>query len=175
MATERRKCVTCGNGFLGTPRAKYCAHACKQKAHRRRAVSDRNARTVTVTGPAPPSSALQRHTAEALAVLADIDAELAANAREAGDLTPLELSAADHALREMIADAIDRKVWLSEAYGATEDIGLRVKLCTELRLTEQAAARWLRQLDTSLPAPMPLASQKAQRAANARHHGVHSG
>jgi hypothetical protein len=160
---------------LGTPRRQYCTTACRQKAHRQRAGgdrnADRNAKPVTVTVPAGGPG----HTAEALAVLADLDAELAANARDAGELSPLELSAADQALREMIADAIDRKVWLTQAYGSTEDVALRVKLCTELRLTEQAAARWLRVIDTEIPEPMSRKSQKAQQAANARHHGVHGG
>jgi hypothetical protein len=164
VATEVRKCSTCGNGFLGTPRAQYCSSACKQQAHRRRTGgkrnADRNEAAVTVL----PAEGV--HTSEAVAVLAELDADLAANAEESGE--SVDWSAADWVVREAIASAIDRKVWLSEAYSAAADVMLRLKLSTELRLTEQAIARLLRQIKTELPEPMSRTSQKAQRAANMR-------
>jgi hypothetical protein len=102
-------------------------------------------------------------------VLAELDAELADSSAEFeqkyGD--PLDYSAADRAVREMVACEIDRKVWLLAAYDrAGDDVALRVKLATELRLTEQSVARLLRQINTG-PPPEPLSqkSKKAQRAA----------
>ncbi|MEX7474576.1 hypothetical protein AB4Z39_33335 [Mycobacterium adipatum] len=118
MATAHAKCKTCGNRFLGTPRSRYCTPACRQKAHRRRGGkrnADRNAedRSVTV------SVTAAGHTAEALAVLAELDAELADSAAEFGE--ELAYSAADRAAREAAACEIDRTVWLRSAYDAAVD------------------------------------------------------
>jgi hypothetical protein len=67
----------------------------------------------------------------------------------------------------MVADAIDRRVELSEAYEACEDpkSGAKVRLATEIRLTEQAIGRLLKQVSTQ---PMSVVSMKAQRAARVR-------
>jgi hypothetical protein len=141
---------------------------CKQKAHRGRGGkrnADRNADTVTVTAPTTVIPLVR--SAEAVAVLAELDAELAENSRELGE--PLDYSAAERVVREMVASEIDRKVWLSEAYnGAGNDVGLRVKLATELRLTEQSVARLLKQINTDLPEPVTPTSRKARQAANTR-------
>ena len=107
------------------------------------------------------------HTAAALEVLRGLDIELAENAEELGE--QLAWSAAERTVRELIAAEIDRKVWLSDAYrDAGDDVGLRVRLATELRLTEQAVARLLKQVKTDLPPPFSRRSQKAQQAARAR-------
>lgn len=167
MATARAQCETCGNGFLGTPRSRYCTPACRQKAHRRRGGRERNAedRNVTVVVATAPAGG---HTAEALAMLTELDAELADSAAEFGE--DLAYSAADRAAREAAAFAIDRTVWLRSAYdGAGGDAGLRLKLMAELRLTEQAAVKLLRQVNTDPPAGEPsTTSQKASAAAARR-------
>jgi hypothetical protein len=59
-------------------------------------------------------------------------------------------------------------VELSAAYEASQSAAAKLKVATELRLTEQAIARLYKQVSTDLPAPMSVVSQKAQRAANAR-------
>lgn len=168
MAVERRKCVACGDGFLGTPRAQYCSTACRQKAHRHRAGrkrdADRNATRVTVTAPAAGGV----RTAEAQAVLAALDAELEDNAEQLGLGEPLEWSAAEKTLLELIADTIDRRVDLLARYQAAEEDRMRLKLATELRLLETSLARLLKQIRTDLPAAPSRTSQKAAQAAYAR-------
>jgi hypothetical protein len=47
-------------------------------------------------------------------------------------------------------------------------MAMKIKLATEIRLTEQAIARLYKQVSTDLPAPMSPTSLKAQRAANSR-------
>lgn len=77
-------------------------------------------------------------------MLAELDAELADSAAEFGE--ELAYSAADRAAREAAACEIDRTVWLRSAYdAAVDDPALRLKLMAELRLTEQAAVKLLRQ------------------------------
>ncbi len=64
---------------------------------------------------------------------------------------------------------ISREGYLLDGYAeACESTATKLKIATELRLTEQAIARLYRQVSTDVPAPMSLASQKAQRAANSR-------
>lgn len=172
MSTERRKCSTCGNGFLGTLRAQYCSTACRQKAHRRRSGRDRNADrnetavTVMSTLSAPPSGRV--HTAEALAVLAALDAELADNAEQLGLEEPLEWSAAERVLLKLIADSIDRRVELQHRYDESDDDRLQLKFATELRLLETSLGRLLKSVKTDLPAAPSRKSQKASQAAHAR-------
>jgi hypothetical protein len=105
-------------------------------------------------------------TAETQRLLAALDEELAASAKHAG--TDLVWSAAEKDILGMIGAAVDRRMELSEAYEACESMAAKLKVATELRLTEQAIARLYKQVSTDLPAPMSVVSQKAQRAANAR-------
>lgn len=108
------------------------------------------------------------HSGEALSVLAALDAELAAASRRRGLVKPMKWSAAEATLRDMLANAIDRKVVLHASWMATTDDHLRVKLSAEIRLLEASVARYLGQIKTDLPADLSTTSSKAQRAANTR-------
>jgi hypothetical protein len=64
---------------------------------------------------------------------------------------------------------VDRRVELSAAYAKSRTpMAMKIKLATEIRLTEQSIARLYKQVSTDLPAPMNPTSLKAQRAANSR-------
>ncbi|OBF86951.1 hypothetical protein A5791_19845 [Mycobacterium sp. 852002-51163_SCH5372311] len=101
-----------------------------------------------------------------MAVLAELDAELA----DAGELSGqrLEWTAAEAAVRELIACEIDRKTDIEQMYRESDDAKTRVKLSAELRLLEASAARLLKQVKTKLPEPTSRRSQKAARAARTR-------
>ncbi len=163
-------CSNCGNPFLGRAGSKYCSPACKQRAHRR----NRNAQTVTVTVPAVEGSHFKRdpssHSAEAVALLAALDAELADNSESLGLSVdePLIWSAAESEVLEMVATCVDRRVDLWARYLGSDESRVRVKLSAELRLLEMNIARLLRSISTSLPAPPSAVTVKAQRAANTR-------
>ncbi len=96
----RRTCSSCGTGFIGRASASYCSPACKQKAHRSRKGANRNAGAVTVTVAA--ADGMATHSAEAVGLLAELDAELAEKSAELGLLDPLVWSAAEGAVREAI-------------------------------------------------------------------------
>jgi hypothetical protein len=68
----------------------------------------------------------------------------------------------------MIGDAVDRRVELSAAYESTGKTSEKLKIATELRLTEQAIARLYKQISTEVAPPLSVTSIKAQRAANSR-------
>jgi hypothetical protein len=108
------------------------------------------------------------HCAEALALLAELDAELAENSAQRGQLDPLEWSAAEQANRESIAWTVDRLVDLRARYLACEDDKTRVKISGELRLLEASLSRLLKSVPTDLPAPVSIRSRKARAAANQR-------
>jgi hypothetical protein len=76
---------------------------------------------------------------EAQQLLAALDDELAASAKHAG--RDLVWSAAEQDILAMICAAVDRRVELSAAYDASESTAAKLKVATELRLTEQAIAR----------------------------------
>lgn len=99
-------------------------------------------------------------------MLAALDAELADAAELPGQ--PLEWTAAEVVVRELIACEIDRKTDLEAMYREADDAKVRVKLSAELRLLEASAARLLRQVKTRLPEPTTRRTQKAQRAARTR-------
>ncbi|MCZ0732211.1 hypothetical protein [Mycolicibacterium iranicum] len=168
----RRKCETCGDGFLGSQRKKYCTDACRQKAARRRRpgnAADRNAdRNVTVGEQQGPTSnpTPGAHCVEAKAVLDGLDAELAQSAKRAG--RPLGWSTADRTLRELIASTIDRKASLQRLYEATDDPALTIKLAAELRMLTTQVAALLKQVKVAMPAAPSQKSQKAAHAANTR-------
>lgn len=183
----KKSCLNCGNGFIGRADASYCSPTCRQRARRSRGGAKCDT-PVTDTAPAPrarrrpatttaaPSTGSDPgvHSAEAQAVLAGLDAELASNSRRLGLARPLKWSTAEEALRAMIADQIDRKVELQRRWHASTDDHARVKLSAEIRLLEGSAARLLAQVKTDLPAPASLTSVKAKRAANTRWKGVHA-
>ncbi len=67
----------------------------------------------------------------------------------------------------MIGEAIDRKVELSAEYADAKGAA-KVRLATEIRLTEQAVTRLFRSISTEVAAPLSATSLKAQRAAHSR-------
>lgn len=162
MSAAMKACGNCGNEFQGRANASYCSAACRQRARRARTPRirdncDTQAVTVTAHG---------RRTAESRAVLDALDAELAANAEQLGQ--PLEWSAAERAVLDLIGDTIDRRTDLQARYEVCDDGSTRLKLAAELRLMEAALARLLKQVRTELPAPPTLRSRKASHAAHVR-------
>jgi hypothetical protein len=109
---------------------------------------------------------MARRSSEARKVLRELDAELESVRRASGK--PLQWSAAEAQLRTEIADALDRKADLMAAYADAEDIELKVKLSGEIRLLQNAVARWVQQVKTDLPQPRSRTSEKAAAAARAR-------
>lgn len=100
-------------------------------------------------------------------VLAALDAEMAEASDECEE--PLEWTAAEAAVRELIACEFDRKTDLEKMYREADDAKTRVKLSAELRLLEASTARLLKQVKTKLPEQaVSRRTQKAQRAARTR-------
>jgi hypothetical protein len=157
--------VACKNKFIGRASAQYCSPACKQRAHRGRqaATGNSSAPRVTVTIPADQGPG---HTAEALALLASLTAEMAENSEELGE--ELEFPAAEQVALEMAMCAIDRKADLYARYHASDDDKLRVKLSAEIRLLEASVDRLLKRVNTDLPVAPSRVSQKASEAVNVR-------
>lgn len=112
------------------------------------------------------------HGPAALRVIGELEDELAASGARAGQ--ELCWDAADRALLDLIAAALDRGTDLAADYQLAEDAKSRMKLSAELRLTEQAIARMLKQVKTDVPQPMSITSMKAQRAARARWDKPHA-
>jgi hypothetical protein len=163
MTAALKTCGGCGNSFEARGRAAYCSRACRQRAWRDRTGGNRNE---TLRGGVTKAAERRAgHCAEALEVLAALDAELADAARQSGQL--LGWTAAESAVRELIARTIDRTTDLQQLY-QDSDAKTRVKLSAELRLLEASTARLLKQVKTKLPEPTSLRTQKAQNAAHAR-------
>lgn len=102
-------------------------------------------------------------------MLTSVRAELAENAEFHGE--DLAFSAAEEAVLELVADAVDRKVDLAAQYAACDDAMLQLKLAVEIRLTESSVAKLLKQIRTDVPAaqgPQSHVSRKASHAAKAR-------
>jgi hypothetical protein len=99
--------------------------------------------------------------------------ELRKELREAGESVGVELvfSAAEELLIEQICNILDRKHDLNAAYDAADDVELKVKLSTEIRLLEGAAERLIRRVNTEPPVaakPQSRVSKQNQRAAEKR-------
>ena len=110
------------------------------------------------------------HSAEAMALLASLDAEAVENAEARGEIElPADWSAAERAVLELIAGAVDRKVDLEARYDAAQDdIKLLLKLSGELRLIEANVARLLKNVNTDVPPEPTTVSRKASAAAKTR-------
>jgi hypothetical protein len=162
-AAGKRRCASCGNGFIGGARASYCSPACKQRAHRSRRGAKGNARGVTVT--VPTVVAAGTHSVEAMALMAELSAELAENSAARGLLEPLVWSAAERAVLESVARNVDRTVDLWARYHASDDDKIRAKLSAELRLLETSLKGLLAAVKTDIPAPK---SARATHAAETR-------
>jgi hypothetical protein len=109
---------------------------------------------------------MQNHCAAARKVLRELDNELAASAKRAGQ--ELVWDAADRAVMELIAAEIDRKTDLAADYQTCDDLKSRVKASAEMRLLEQSIARLLRQIHTDLAPAPSMRTIKARSAARAR-------
>jgi hypothetical protein len=105
------------------------------------------------------------NSVEAQQLLAAFEAELDSAARQSG--RDLQWSAAESQILSLLGEAVDRKVELSAEYRRSAGAA-KVRLATEIRLTEQAISRLCRQVSAEVPVPMSITSQKAQRAARAR-------
>jgi hypothetical protein len=107
-------------------------------------------------------------SAEAVRVLASLDAELDANSKRTG--RDLAWTAAERQLLSLIADHVDRQVELQSMYDSAEQPRLKLAAATELRLVQSALARLLKQIDADPPedVPMSVRSLKAQKAAYSR-------
>lgn len=77
-------------------------------------------------------------------------------------------SAAEADVIGMIASSVDRRVELSAAYAVCDDLGLKLKIATELRLLEGSIERLHRQASVEVPEPKSITSIKASRAARSR-------
>lgn len=162
MSAVEKKCAGCGNEFRGRANAMCCSASCRQRVRRRdgRKCDTKRDKGVTV----PPAGGA--HCAAAVAVLEALDRELAENAEQLGQ--QLMWSAAEELIRDLVADAIDRREVLRSSWLAADDDKVRVKISTELRLLEQEIEKLLRRVKTDLPVPKSLRSQKAARAAHSR-------
>lgn len=99
-------------------------------------------------------------------LLAALDAELEAASKAAG--ADLIWSAAEEQIRELLADAVDRRDELNRRYKSIEMLSLRLKVASEIRLLDATIPKLLAQLSTEIEQPMSVVSQKASKAANAR-------
>lgn len=154
--------------MIGQSRARYCSPACKQRAHRSRKGANRNAprKTVTVSRSRRSAGHGREHCAEAVALLAALDAELAKNSEALGQR--LVWSAAEAVILELLADTVDRRAALESLMASTDDAKIRLKVAAELRLIDAALARLLREIKTELPPLRSRTSEKASRAARTR-------
>jgi hypothetical protein len=75
-------------------------------------------------------------------VLAALDAELAAASRQRGLVKPMKWSAAEATLRDMLANAIDRKVVLHASWMRATDDHFRVKLSTTRTVATARRPAW---------------------------------
>jgi hypothetical protein len=174
VAGSKIVCASCGDRFIGRRGTAYCSGRCKQAAHRSRRGASRNA-SRNAASAAPVRNLTpepgEGHSAEALALLRALDEEMAENSADLGltEDAPLGWSAAERAIRELIASEVDRKVDLGRRLEASGDDKVRVKLGAEHRLTTANIARLLKQISTEPPPAAPsLRSRKASHAARVR-------
>jgi hypothetical protein len=107
------------------------------------------------------------HTPEAVRLLADLDADLAAASEASG--RDLEWSTAETEAREAIADTVDRRRVVKGLWDEhCDDPKLAVKLSVELRQLDAAVVRLLKEISTEPPQPESLTTIKARRAVNTR-------
>jgi hypothetical protein len=104
---------------------------------------------------------------ESQRLVAALDAELAESAIR-NDRPHLAWSAAEADVIAMIAARVDRRVELSAQYAACDNTNVKLKIATELRLTEDAIARLYKQVSAEVPGPQSATSMKASRAARSR-------
>jgi DNA-binding Lrp family transcriptional regulator len=137
---------------------------CSQATVRRTIAALR--RDSVVTQAAAQGVSAQVNSGDSQRLIAALNAELAETAKAAGH--DLVWGAAEADVISMIAAGVDRRVELSAAYAACDNVNVKLKLATEIRLLEQSIARLYRQVSTEVPAPQSVTSMKASRAANSR-------
>jgi hypothetical protein len=101
----------------------------------------------------------------------ELDRMLADTATRTGQ--SLQWDQADDKLLAMLQDHVDREVMLTKLLDTADSVRQRIELATELRLTQGAITRLLKEIRASMPAehpPMSATSLKAQRAAQSRWH-----
>jgi hypothetical protein len=119
-----------------------------------------------------------RRSTEAKNLLADLDAELAESGVAAGQT--LVWSAAESAVIDAAASAVDRKVRFTRDLDKAETITARLAISVEIRLLEAHIARLLKQVRTDLPQAqrhglMSTTSRRASKAATSRWRGHEAG
>lgn len=137
---------------------------CSQASVHRAVASLRSESQVVQRDSGPDAGPVR--SVEAQAIIAALNAELAANGQAAGEV--LEWSAAEQDVIAMIGAEVDRRVELSAAYESCDNTNTKLKIATELRLLEGSISRLYRQVATDVPGPMSITSQKASRAAHSR-------
>jgi hypothetical protein len=105
-------------------------------------------------------------SAEARRLLRELDQDLAASSLRQGQ--NVVWSPQEQAILGQISSILDRKADFLEAYEASDEVKVRLKISAEVRLLEQAAARLVKEIKTDVPAPQSYTSTKAARAAKVR-------
>jgi hypothetical protein len=105
-------------------------------------------------------------SAEARRLLRELEKDLAASSLRQGQ--NVVWSPQEQAILAQISSILDRKADFLEAYEASDEVKLRLKLSAEIRLLEQAAARLVKEIKTDVTAPQSYTSAKASQAAKAR-------
>jgi hypothetical protein len=108
----------------------------------------------------------QKHTPEAIRMLADLDVDLAAAGEATGDR--LEWTTEELVAREALADTIARRARVAEIWATATDPKLVVKLSVELRQLDAAVMRLLKEINAEAPPPESLTTVKARNAVNVR-------
>jgi hypothetical protein len=103
---------------------------------------------------------------EARRVLRELEKELAAAGAQQG--RNLVWSAQESMILGQISSILDRKHDFLAAYEAAEEVETRLKVSSELRLLEQAAARLVRLVKTDLAPAESMTTVKARKAARTR-------
>ena len=106
------------------------------------------------------------HAPETRKVLRDLDKELAAAGAASG--RDLGWTAQEQAILGQIASILDRKAEFLTSYAEATDLKVRLKISSELRLLEQAAARLIKGIKTDIPQPESLRTIKARAAVRRR-------
>ncbi|MDX6307020.1 MAG: hypothetical protein QOI06_66 [Nocardioidaceae bacterium] len=103
---------------------------------------------------------------ESRRVLRELEKQLA----EAGAQQGLNLvwSAQESTILDQISSILDRKHDFLVAYEEADELKVQLKISTEVRLLEQAAARLVGQIKTDLPQVLSHRSAKAKKAAETR-------
>jgi DNA-binding Lrp family transcriptional regulator len=163
---ERRRAVQeiLADNPQATQRQIAARLGCSQASVRRDVAALRRDSVVTQAAAQGVSAQFRSRDSERL--VAALNAELAEAARAGGH--ELAWSAAEADVIGMLAAGVDRRVELSAQYAACDNVNVKLKIATELRLLEQSIARLYRQVSTEVAAPRSMTSLKASRAAHSR-------